>query len=134
MRSHILVALLAVSASAQGAPGDPAAGSTFERLTHREYMSLDAEARRQVFNKVSADKKAELVRAQVESWREAHRQELNADQLASIDEMLAILDPELYATQKSPDRQLQMQEIIERANVRFAPEQFRELVLLESTR
>jgi hypothetical protein len=92
------------------------------------------EARRQVFNKISAEKKVELVRAQVESWREAHRKELNEDQLASIDEMLTIINPELYAAPKSPDRQLQMQELMERANVRFTPEQIRELMLLESTR
>jgi hypothetical protein len=132
MRTYILVALLAVAVSAHGTPSDPPAGNTFERLTYREYMSLDTEARRQVFNKISLEKKVELVRAQVECWREAHRKELNEDQLASIDEMLTAIDAELYAAQKSPEKQLQMHEIIGRVNVRFTPEQIRELVLLES--
>jgi hypothetical protein len=149
MRTHIVVALLALSASAYGTPSDALtsanaalsaatekpASNTFEQLTYREYMSLDTQARRQVFNRISVantKKKAALVRAQVEAWREAHSQELNEDQLTSIDEILAIIDPELYAVQKSPDKQLQMQEIMARVNVRYSPEQIRELMLLES--
>jgi hypothetical protein len=38
-------------------------------VTFREYMSFDTNARKQIFNRVSARKKAERVREQVESWR-----------------------------------------------------------------
>ena len=145
MRTHILAALLAVSASAYAGPSDPPADAhseartatesrvgTFEGLTYLEYMSLNTDARRQVFNKISVDKKADLVRAQVVSWREVHRKELNEDQLASIDELLTIIDPEFYTAQKSAGKQLHLQEVTERANILFAPEQIRELMFLES--
>ena len=76
------------------------------------------------------------MRAQVQSWREAHRKELDQDQLALIDEMLTIIKPELYSAQ-TPDERLQAQEktleLRERATVHFTPRQIRELIFLQST-
>lgn len=54
-----------------------------------------------LFNTISAEERAQLVRTHVAWWLEAHREELSPEQIIVLEEAIAAIVPELYTV--SPD-------------------------------
>ena len=50
----------------------------------------------EIFNAVSAEDKADLVRTHVSWWLETHRRELTPQQIAILEENIAAIVPSLY--------------------------------------
>jgi hypothetical protein len=98
---------------------------SLESISYADWSNLSPDARREVFNKVTPAKRASLVRAHIENWRERQRRELDANQLEFIDVLLASVTSANYgkSTRMSLDKRT-----MERAQLLFYPEQLVELL------
>ena len=77
--------------------GAAAAGQAPQKVTYETFCSLpDDQARRAAFNAVTPENRAELVRTQLERWREANKSRLSSQQLALLAQMHALVTPESY--------------------------------------
>ena len=56
-----------------------------------------------MFNAISAEERAELVRTHLSRWLDLHRHELNDEQIAMIEENLAFISADLYAIPRDED-------------------------------
>jgi hypothetical protein len=86
MRKTTILALVVLSLAAQ-----------IPAMTYDAYCKLDVETRRRVFNQVTPENRAELVRTQVERWEEANRARLTPPQIALLKELIAFITPEAYS-------------------------------------
>jgi hypothetical protein len=77
--------------------GSLAARQASQKMTYETFCNLpDAQAKRAAFNAVTPDNRAELVKAQLERWREANKSRLSQAQLALLDQMHELVTPESY--------------------------------------
>ena len=57
----------------------------------------DTQTKRETFLAVSPDNRAQLVRTQLERWRDANRAKLTEKQLTALAELIAAITPDTYA-------------------------------------
>ena len=87
----VTVAALGVTASAWRQAVPPPAPADYDSFCKRT-----PEEKRLVFGAISAENRTELVRIQVERWRDANQTRLTPPQMSSLKEMLDLVTPELY--------------------------------------
>ena len=72
------------------------------RIEYDVFCKLaDVESKRTAFVSATPDNQAELVRTQVQRWRDANQARLNATQLDFLKELIALLGPEAYSSPRS---------------------------------
>lgn len=86
------------------AASDDYARSAFRRLSYEDWASLSGSARREIFIRLSYDRKAEFTRKHIVRWRELHRPELTESQLRVIDEILSCVSSEMYESAAKVNR------------------------------
>ena len=125
----VIVALCLVTLVSSPAVFADTQVSSLESIGYADWSAMSPDARREIFSKLSPTKRASLVRAHVQSWRDRHRAELNANQLEFIDDLLKSITPVKYdgsisiATKKASEKN-----ITDRAQLLFYPEQLTELL------
>lgn len=72
------------------------------RVDYDTFMQGDFQSRIRVFNMVSPENRAELVRVQIERWLAKHRARLTTEQVAVMEENLAFVTPAIYQQPKRP--------------------------------
>jgi hypothetical protein len=79
--------------------GSPLAfGQSVQKLDYDTFCKLlDVQAKRTAFLATSAESRAELVRTQLERWREANRAKLSTKQVESLSQLIAAIGPETYS-------------------------------------
>lgn len=65
-------------------------------VTYDEFGQMSDEQKLDVFNEVSAENRALLVRTQAERWLALHRTRLSEEQVSVVEEAIAFTQPELY--------------------------------------
>ena len=83
-----------------------------------------------LFNSISNEEKAQLVRTHVSRWVESHLQHLSAAQIAITDEWLTFIRPELYALPKTEDSMARLKELEARTAAVFSREQMRDALTM----
>ena len=73
-----------------------AAGQAPQKVTYDTFCGLSDEAKRAAFNAATPEEKTVVMKTHVERWRDANRSRLNAQQLALLDEMVAVVTSESY--------------------------------------
>jgi hypothetical protein len=77
-------------------------------------MHLDRGERLKMFNAISAQNKADLVRTHFRRWRDANRASLNAAQLEALGDQLDIIRTELYQQPRDEHLKRRADEMLDR--------------------
>jgi hypothetical protein len=83
-----------------------------------------------LFNAISAEEKAELVRTHISRWVAAHRQDLTPAQLEVADEWMTFVKPDSYVFPKSEKSMSLLKALEARTAVLFSREQMREALTM----
>ena len=78
-------------------------------------MQQDKAAIRRQFNQLSPENKALIVRTQIERWIAANRARLSPAQLQVMEEMAAVVSPDLYSPNRTEATLARVQELEKRA-------------------
>ena len=65
-------------------------------ISYDQFMPQPLERRRKIFNEVSAENRALLIKTHVERWLAAHRTKLTSGQVAILEEIGGRISPEWY--------------------------------------
>ena len=83
-----------------------------------------------LFNAISAEERAELVRTHIRRWLEANRPELNPAQIEMMEEFIAYAQAELYALPMSDESRNEMRALEARTASLFSRDQIREALTM----
>jgi hypothetical protein len=68
------------------------------QISYESFIALDLDARAERFREVNPETKAHLMRTHAERWLAANRERLSAGQIELVQEVIAFIIPEHYAT------------------------------------
>ena len=77
-------------------------------------MPQPLEKRRRIFNEISAENRALLIKTHVERWLAANRPRLTHEQVAVVEEMSHFITPELYQEEREFEKVAQAAEALHR--------------------
>ena len=85
-----------------------------------------------LFNGVSAEERAELVRTHMSLWLSLHRHELTAEQNAIVEENIAFISTDLYAIPRNEDLVSRYLALAKRTAMLLSQEQARDALTMSS--
>ena len=98
-------------------------------IGYDQFMPQSLEERRRIFNAISAENRALLIKTHVERWLAANRPRLTHEQIAVVDEMRRFITPELYQEGRDFDKVAQEAEALRRkAEAIFSREDVRQIM------
>ena len=100
-----------------------------DRMTVDEWRSYSEDARRELFSSFSSAKKTSILGGHVQAWREQHKSELSAAQDQFIDELKAVIVPEMWTAVKTT-KQLFEAAVMDKARALFRDDEIAELLYL----
>jgi hypothetical protein len=103
----------------------------FVPIPYDDFRALTWDQRLRIFNALTPDGKAELVRSQVAGWLERHRDELTDAQITFLGEAVHAIVPELYAAVRDPAVMARFKEFERRAHDVLTPQQHFEALTME---
>jgi hypothetical protein len=92
------------------------------RVDYETFCKLDVQNKIRIFNQVTPENKAELVRTQVERWLKQNRSRLTPEQIRIMEDSLALITPDLYRTPKREEDMAKIREVEARVRELFSPE------------
>ena len=101
----------------------PAAAQTPPTADYDTFFKLDVQGRIRLFNQISAENRAALVKEQIERWTEANRSTLSSAQLDVLKAAAAFATPDKYRLPKSEQTEKESKDLEQRARALFSPEQ-----------
>jgi hypothetical protein len=78
-----------------------------------------------LFNSISAEERAELVRTHLSRWLSLHRHELTSEQVAMLEENIAFISTDLYALPRDEELVNRYLELAKRTALLLSPDQAR---------
>src|SRR5262245_28515850 len=93
---------------------------SLDSISYEDFKKLDRSAQLQVFNLVSDERKAGLVKQHISQWKDSNRDRLNGEQLALLDEAIELLDSEVYKRPRDANKEAQVKDLEERADRLFS--------------
>jgi hypothetical protein len=73
-------------------------------IGYDEFMPQPLQERLRIFNEVSAENRALLMKTHIERWLAANESRLNGEQIAIVEEMLLFITPELYQEERDIEK------------------------------
>jgi hypothetical protein len=95
-------------------------------MSRMDYDSFRAKSwleRLALFNDISAEERAELVRTHMSRWLSLHRHELTAEQITIVEENIAFISTDLYTSPRDEDLTSRYLDLAKRTAVLLSPEQ-----------
>jgi hypothetical protein len=96
LSSYLLIALLAAPGTSSQEPTAPVVEAR-DDISYDVFMLYDIRIRKRIFNLVSAEAKARLMRTHVERSLAAYRAKLTAEQIKAIEEVRPLITPPVYS-------------------------------------
>lgn len=93
----VVLALTFILASGLGTPLSASQSPTAVNATYEQFIALDADARRQQLDRMSAEVVTMLRRTHAERWFAAHGSRLSDAQVSVFNEVLAFISGDLYS-------------------------------------
>ena len=110
-------------------------GSPRPSMPYDEFFALtDRDDRVRVFNEITAENKATLVRTHLERWLNRNRARLSAEQVAMMEEFHRIVTPELYGLPKKAEVQAKVSDLAERTRKLFSPTDVAQALTIQADR
>jgi hypothetical protein len=97
------VALLGATTPAQRAAASPPPAGPPAVEDYDSFCRRTPDEKKTVFDAITAENRAELVRAQIERWRDANLKRLTPPQLSSLKDMLELMTADLYRPETRTD-------------------------------
>ena len=76
----------------------PATVSAQDVVTYDDYAQMVREEQIRVFNEITPENRAEIMKVQVERFLEANRERLNTDQISALETLSEKIQPSMYNT------------------------------------
>jgi len=92
-------------------------------ISYDDFMKTDASDRIARFNQITSENRAEIVKTHITRWRDANKSELSKDQLAIIEEQLALISPEMYSERRTEESMQKVRDLAERTSKLFTQDQ-----------
>jgi hypothetical protein len=83
-----------------------------------------------IFNAVSAEERAELVRTHVSQWLSLHRQELSGEQIKIVEEIVASISADLYTLPRDEDLVSRFMDLVKRTAMLLSRDQMRDALTM----
>jgi hypothetical protein len=98
-------------------------------IGYDEFMPQPLEERLRIFNEVSAENRASLIKTHVERWLTANRPRLSDKQIVVIEEMIPYITPELYRAGRNQEKVERLAEMLyKKAEVVFSREDMMQIM------
>jgi len=122
MKVMVLTFAMAAGVWSHGLAQAPQTG---QAIDYETFCKLpDVEAKRTAFLATSSDNRGVLVRTQLERFRDANRDRLNAKQLAALSDLIAAVTPDTYAEgPKGEEARVNARRLTETHMTLFTPDQ-----------
>jgi len=130
-KTSLVVTIMAVVAVANPAHAQVAPASA--AVDYDTFMRQDVQGRIGVFNQVTPENRAELVRTQIIRWVEGNRARLTPEQLKVTDENLAFVTPDRYQQQMNQEQRAQAKEMEVRTAAVFSREEMMQALTIYAT-
>jgi hypothetical protein len=102
-----------------------------EQMTigYDQFMPQPLEDRRKIFNEISAENRALLIKTHVERWMAANRPRLTGEQIAILEEIILCITPERYQAERDMEKIHQEAEALrQKAETVFSREDVRQIM------
>ena len=97
------------------------------------FMQQDWQGRTRMFNTITPENRAELVRTQMERWLAAIQDRLTSEQLAAMHDCIAFVQPDAYRPETREAYLARAKELEQRAAALFTHEDLRQALTIQGT-
>ena len=95
-------------------------------LDYESFRKMPWNKRVQLFNSISNEEKAELVRTHIRYWLDSRRDALTHHQIKTLEDSIELVTPHLYDEDTRAENQIRIKEFEQRASAVFTREQIRD--------
>ena len=96
-------------------------------IGYDQFFLKPVKERLEIFNAISAENRAFLVKTQAERWLEANRSRLNQEQIAVAEEMIQSISPEWYKNDRNSEKiEPKVEALIKKMEAVFSRDDLRE--------
>ncbi len=100
-----------------------------QSIGYDQFMPQPFKERLKIFNEISAENRALLVKTHVERWLAANRHRLTQEQVAVIEEIIPSISPEKYRPERDDEKVMrEIEAWQEKAEAVFSREELRQIV------
>lgn len=100
-----------------------------KEIGYDQYMPLPLQERLEIFNEISAENRALLVKTQVERWLAKNRPQLTQAQIEILDEAIGLITPDKYREDKDTDKvEQEAEKFSKRMEKLFSRDEMRQIV------
>lgn len=100
-----------------------------QSIGYDQYMPQPLNERLKIFNEISAENRALLVKTHVERWLAANRPRLTQEQVCVIEEIIPSISPEKYRTERDDEKVMrEIEAWQQKAEAIFSREELRQIV------
>jgi hypothetical protein len=99
-------------------------------VDYDSFRTLGWAERVALFNSISAEERAELVRTHILRWLSLHRHELTDEQIAIIEENIAFIRADLYTLPRDEDAVRRYLDLVKRTTMLLSRDQARDALTM----
>jgi hypothetical protein len=111
--SRLIVAILGIAMAASTLGAD-ASWAQAVRVEYDTFCQQDRQSKIRLFNEISAENRAELVRTQIERWLNKNKPRLTSEQIKIMEENLSFVRADLYRLPRREEDLVKARELEER--------------------
>jgi hypothetical protein len=100
------------------------------RIEYDSFRAKSWQERITLFNAISAEERAELVRTHVSRWLSLHRHELTDEQIAIVEENIACINSALYELPRDEALVSRFLDLVKRTETLLSLEQMRDALTM----
>jgi hypothetical protein len=100
------------------------------RLDYDSFRTKSWSERVSLFNRISAEERAELVRTHIRRWLSLHRHELTDEQIAIVEENIAFIRADLYTLPRDEELVSRYSDLAKRTVMLLSREQARDALTM----
>lgn len=102
-------------------------------IGYDEFMPQPLQERRRIFNEVSAENRALLMKTHIERWLAANESRLNGEQIAIVEEMILFITPELYQEERDIEKiHPEIEALRRKGEAVFSREELRQILTINA--
>jgi hypothetical protein len=120
----IIATYVAIAVPVSGLSQQPGA------IDYDTFMQSSEQRRIELFNAVTPENRAELVRTHLERWLSTNRKRLSPEQIRVMEENLAFIRPAIYRQDRAPEVLSRQKELERRTAAIFTAEDMRQALTI----
>ena len=131
VKATLLALTVAALATAVGVWAQNVAQPTL--VDYDTFMQLDVQGRLRLFNQITPENRAELVRAQVRRWVDQNRERLTPEQVAAMEDNLTLITADLYSLPRTEEKMEKVRAMEARTAALFSREDMAQAMTIHAT-